>query len=28
MIEMGYQCPVELVAHGQPHRILKPHTDV
>ena len=28
MIEMGYQCPVELVAHGQPHRILKTHTDV
>ncbi len=25
MIDMGYQCPVELIAHGQPHRILKFH---
>ncbi|MCF8110325.1 MAG: ABC transporter ATP-binding protein [Desulfobacteraceae bacterium] len=25
MIDMGYQCPVELIAHGQPHRILKTH---
>lgn len=28
MIEMGYQCPVELIAHGQPHRILKTHGDL
>lgn len=28
MIQNGYQCPVELIAHGQPHRILKPHEDV
>ncbi|MFW6011506.1 MAG: metal ABC transporter ATP-binding protein [Desulfosalsimonas sp.] len=27
MIDMGYQCPVELIAHGQPHRILKTHED-
>lgn len=27
MIDMGYQCPVELIAHGQPHRILKMHED-
>lgn len=27
MMDMGYQCPVELVAHGQPHRILKIHGD-
>jgi len=27
MIDMGYQCPVELIAHGQPHRILKSHGD-
>lgn len=27
MIENGYQCPVELIAHGQPHRILKTHED-
>lgn len=27
MIDMGYQCPVELIAHGQPHRILKVHED-
>lgn len=25
MIDMGYPCPVELIAHGQPHRILKNH---
>ncbi|MFO8110882.1 MAG: ABC transporter ATP-binding protein [Desulfosalsimonadaceae bacterium] len=28
MLEMGYQCPVELIAHGQPHRILKTHGDL
>ncbi len=28
MLEMAYQCcPVELVAHGLPHRILKTHED-
>lgn len=27
MLEMGYQCPVELIAHGKPHRILKTHKD-
>jgi zinc transport system ATP-binding protein len=25
MINMAYQCPVELVAHGLPHRVLKDH---
>jgi zinc transport system ATP-binding protein len=27
MLDMGYQCPVELIAHGQPHRILKAHEE-
>jgi len=27
MIESGYHCPVELIAHGIPHRILKTHED-
>ncbi len=27
MMEMGYPCPVELIAHGIPHRILKTHED-
>ena len=27
MMDMGYQCPVELIAHGIPHRILKTHED-
>jgi zinc transport system ATP-binding protein len=27
MMEMGYPCPVELIAHGIPHRILKTHVD-
>jgi len=27
MLDMGYQCPVELIAHGKPHRILKKHED-
>ena len=27
MLQMGYHCPVELIAHGQPHRILKTHGD-
>jgi zinc transport system ATP-binding protein len=25
MLEMAYHCPVELVAHGVPHRVLDPH---
>ncbi len=25
MLDMGYHCPVELIAHGIPHRILKTH---
>lgn len=27
MMESGYHCPVELIAHGVPHRILKTHED-
>lgn len=27
MLDMGYQCPVELIAHGIPHRILKHHEE-
>ncbi len=27
MLDLGYQCPVELIAHGQPHRVLKVHED-
>ncbi len=25
MIEMGYPCPVEMIAHGVPHRVLADH---
>ncbi len=25
MIDMAYQCPVDLVAHGVPHRVLHTH---
>lgn len=25
MIDLGYPCPVELIAHGLPHRVLAPH---
>jgi zinc transport system ATP-binding protein len=25
MLEVGYECPVELVAHGMPHRVLPSH---
>jgi zinc transport system ATP-binding protein len=25
MLEMAYQCPVELIAHGLPHRVLRAH---
>jgi zinc transport system ATP-binding protein len=28
MMEMGYHCPVELIAHGIPHRILKTHEGI
>jgi len=27
MMQEGYHCPVELIAHGVPHRILKTHED-
>ena len=27
MLDMAYPCPVELIAHGIPHRILKTHED-
>ncbi|MFH1139972.1 MAG: ABC transporter ATP-binding protein [Pseudomonadota bacterium] len=27
MLEMAYHCPVELIAHGLPHRVLNPHGD-
>lgn len=27
MLDMAYQCPVELVAHGLPHRVLRNHED-
>lgn len=26
MLEMAYQCPVELIAHGLPHRVLSEHS--
>ena len=25
MLEEVYGCPVELIAHGVPHRVLAPH---
>lgn len=25
MIQLGYECPVELLAHGVPHRVMPPH---
>ncbi len=25
MLELAYQCPVDLIAHGLPHRVLAPH---
>lgn len=28
MLEMAYNCPVDLVAHGFPHRVLKAHADM
>ena len=27
MIDMAYQCPVELIAHGLPHRVLPTHKE-
>ncbi|MFC1895564.1 metal ABC transporter ATP-binding protein [Thermodesulfobacteriota bacterium] len=27
MFETAYHCPVELIAHGLPHRVLEPHGD-
>jgi len=27
MIDMAYQCPVDLVAHGMPHRVLHAHRE-
>ncbi|MBW1703822.1 MAG: metal ABC transporter ATP-binding protein [Deltaproteobacteria bacterium] len=27
MLEMAYHCPVELIAHGLPHRVLREHKD-
>jgi zinc transport system ATP-binding protein len=27
MLEMAYQCPVDLVAHGIPHRVLPTHEE-
>jgi zinc transport system ATP-binding protein len=27
MIDMAYQCPVDLIAHGIPHRVLSNHKD-
>ncbi|HUU41756.1 MAG TPA: metal ABC transporter ATP-binding protein [Desulfatiglandales bacterium] len=27
MLEMAYQCPVELIAHGLPHRVLPEHSE-
>lgn len=27
MVEAAYGCPVDLVAHGQPHRVLESHSE-
>ncbi|HBF42042.1 MAG TPA: ABC transporter [Desulfobacteraceae bacterium] len=27
MLDMAYHCPVELIAHGLPHRVLRAHKD-
>lgn len=27
MLEMAYSCPVEIIAHGMPHRVLKTHEE-
>jgi len=27
MLDMAYQCPVDLIAHGIPHRVLPAHTE-
>jgi zinc transport system ATP-binding protein len=26
MLELAYQCPIDLIAHGVPHRVFAPHT--
>ena len=26
MLEQAYQCPIDLIAHGVPHRVFAPHT--
>lgn len=26
MIQGAYQCPVDIIAHGHPHRVFSPHT--
>jgi len=28
MLDLGYECPVELLAHGLPHRVLHEHHDL
>jgi len=25
MLEAGYECPVDLIAHGMPHRVFPAH---
>jgi zinc transport system ATP-binding protein len=25
MLELAYQCPIDLIAHGVPHRVLPEH---
>jgi zinc transport system ATP-binding protein len=27
MLDMAYQCPVDLIAHGLPHRVLHSHKE-
>jgi len=27
MLAQGYECPVDLIAHGMPHRVLPAHHD-
>jgi zinc transport system ATP-binding protein len=27
MLELAYQCPIDLIAHGVPHRVLPEHSD-
>lgn len=28
MIQGAYKCPVDIIAHGHPHRVLRPHPEV